>query len=141
MRPCFQLLVYPGVDMTLEHASIATMSSGFFLERASIDWFLERYLPPGHSRKDPRASPFHAGSLAGLPPAFIATAGFDPAARRRGRGLRREARRRGQRRQSFRCYGGLVHGFLHSPGPSPRRASAFADLAGALAGTPSARCP
>jgi acetyl esterase len=130
VRPCFQLLVYPGVDMTLDHPSIAIMSSGFLLERASIDWFLERYLPPGHSRRDPRASPLHASSLAGAPPAFIATAGFDPL-RDEGAAYADKLTAAGVK-VDHRCYGGLVHGFLHFAGPVPAARTAFADLTAAL---------
>ncbi len=130
VRPCFQLLVYPGVDMTLDHPSIDTMRSGFLLERASINWFLERYLPPGHDRRDPRASPFHAASLAGLPPAFVATAGFDPL-RDEGRAYADKLAAAGTAVE-HRCYGGLVHGFLHFAGPVPAARAALADLTAAL---------
>jgi acetyl esterase len=130
VRPCFQLLVYPGVDMTLEHASIEAMGRGFLLERASIEWFLDRYLPPGHSRRDPRASPLHAASVAGVPPAFVATAGFDPL-RDEGKAYAEKLTAAGVSVE-HRCYGGLVHGFLHFAGPVPAARAAFADLTAAL---------
>jgi acetyl esterase/lipase len=40
-------------------------------------WFWDHYADPA-DRTDPKASPIRAASLAGLPPAFIATGEFDP---------------------------------------------------------------
>jgi len=77
-RPAFQLLVYPGVDFTRQHASHDHFADGFILSRASIDWFIERYLPSSEHVRDPRASPLFAEDLSGLPPALVLTAGFDP---------------------------------------------------------------
>jgi acetyl esterase len=130
VRPCFQVLLYPAVDMTLSFASIDTLSDGFILERASIDWYLARYLPAGQDRRDPRASPLHAASLAGLPPALVVTAGFDPL-RDEGQAYAEKLAAAGVR-VALRCYGGLIHGFLHLAGPVHAANEALADVVAAL---------
>lgn len=79
VRPKAQLLIYPATDMTMSHPSIATFARGFYLERTTIDWFLDRYLE--HREREARevdASPLFVDDLAGLPPAVVVTAGFDP---------------------------------------------------------------
>ena len=42
-----------------------------------MDWFWDHYADSA-DRANPKASPLLAASLAGLPPAFIVTAEFDP---------------------------------------------------------------
>ncbi|HHH11539.1 MAG TPA: alpha/beta hydrolase, partial [Sorangium sp.] len=77
VRPCFQLLIYPAVDMTMSSDSMVTMGAGFYLERDTITWFCDHYLN-GADPRQVRASPLFASDMAGLPPALVITAGFDP---------------------------------------------------------------
>ena len=114
VRPCFQLLIYPGTDMSMSMPSIETMGRGFFLERATMDWFLDHYVPDRASRKNPRASPLFAPSHANLPPAFVLTAGFDPL-RDEGQAYAKKLTAAGVACEE-RCYGSLIHGFLHTWG-------------------------
>ena len=77
--PACQMLVYPAVDRTKEYRSIELFAEGFFLTSGSIDWFTRQYSgPPGPHLFDPRHGPLHAESHAGLAPALVVTAGFDP---------------------------------------------------------------
>ena len=46
--------------------------------RAAMEWFRGHYLNGQAEIGDPRASPLKANDLAGLPPALVYTAGFDP---------------------------------------------------------------
>ena len=77
-QPALQLLVYPCVDMACESASMTTYADAFPLDRAMIDWLTGQYLGPGDNPAELRASPLRAESLAGLAPALVVTAGFDP---------------------------------------------------------------
>jgi acetyl esterase len=71
-----QLLVYPATDPSMGMPSIRENGEGYFLTRADMDWFYDQYLPAG--RTDPVVDLLRAPDLAGLPPAVVATAEFDP---------------------------------------------------------------
>jgi len=77
-RICFQLLIYPATDQRCEFASHQRNGEGYLLTRQSIEYFRGYYLPRSRDWLDWRASPLLAPKLAGLPPAFLLTAGFDP---------------------------------------------------------------
>ena len=51
-----QLLVYPVTDCTLSHPSIEENGEGYFLDRATMQWFVDLYLGDA-ARDHPRASP------------------------------------------------------------------------------------
>jgi acetyl esterase len=77
--PVLQWLIYPRTDFTAKTRSLSLFAEGFLLTKADMDWFESGYLGgSGVEPTDPRVSPLLANSLAGLPPALIATAGFDP---------------------------------------------------------------
>lgn len=78
-----QLLVYPAVDLREEshgvYASRRENAAGPFLLRETMDYFTGHYVGgDAGKRSDPRASPLLAASHAALPPAYVATAEFDP---------------------------------------------------------------
>jgi acetyl esterase len=82
-----QLLVYPVTDVTGAYAdtthnarfpSRAENAEGYFLSRAVMQWFCGHYLSDPSHGTDWRASPLRAQNLAGLAPAVVCTAWFDP---------------------------------------------------------------
>jgi acetyl esterase/lipase len=78
-KPVLQWLIYPRTDFTAQTRSLSLFADGFLLTKADIDWFNEQYLGGSDvDPADPRVSPLLADSLSALPPALIATAGFDP---------------------------------------------------------------
>ncbi len=77
-QPALQLLVYPATCMVTQTPSRSTYGETYPLSTATMDFFLEQYLPKGQDLSDIRVSPAQATDLAGLAPAIIATAGFDP---------------------------------------------------------------
>ncbi len=105
----YQLLIYPQLDLTCDKPSHSLFAEGYMLTRASIAWFIGNYVRSPADITDWRASPLHAASLAGVAPAFIVTAGFDP--------LRDEgaayAERLAQSGVPARHvpYDGMIHGF------------------------------
>jgi acetyl esterase len=73
-----QLLIYPMTDQSREYPSYERNQSGYMLTRKALHWFMDAYIPDHGDRQDPRASPMLRESLAGLPPALIISAEFDP---------------------------------------------------------------
>jgi acetyl esterase len=82
-----QLLVYPITDAAGNYAdasenarfpSRADNAEGYFLSRAVMEWFCGHYLDDPRHGADWRVSPLRAKSLAGLAPAVVCTAWFDP---------------------------------------------------------------
>ncbi|MFW5420787.1 alpha/beta hydrolase [Nocardiopsis sp. CNT-189] len=79
----FQALVYPVVDWTADetgerYPSYRENGQDYFLTSGAMGWFADQYLSSPSDAEDPRCSPLLAGSLAGLPPALVLTADFDP---------------------------------------------------------------
>jgi acetyl esterase/lipase len=109
-KPVLQWLIYPRTDFTAKTRSLSLFADGFLLTKADIDWFTEQYLGgSGVDAADPRVSPLLADSLTGLPPALIATAGFDPL-RDEGNSYAAALRAAGTPVDS-RSMGSLTHGF------------------------------
>lgn len=130
-KPCFQLLIYPGLDLFEEAPSFARFAEGFLLRCADIRWFQDHYVPEPARRAEPQASPGRAAELSGLPPACVMTAGFDPL-RDEGRDFARRLQAAGVRAED-RCYPGLVHGYLHLAAAVPAADRALSDAAIAFA--------
>jgi acetyl esterase len=106
----FQLLIYPATDMQGGTASHAAFADGYLLTATLIQWFSAQYLRRPGDVRDWRASPLLAGSLAGVPPALVVTAGFDPLGDE-GEAYARRLREAGVTVDHV-CYGGMIHGFL-----------------------------
>jgi len=77
VRLAAQLLLCPITDFGAESASRRQFADGYVIDRETIESDLRRYLR-GADPRDPRVSPLRAADLAGLPPAFVHTAEFDP---------------------------------------------------------------
>jgi acetyl esterase len=128
--PAFQLLLYPATDFTMSSPSHRSMGRGFFLEHDTMVYFREHYLRSEADRYDPRASPLFAEDLSGLPPAFIATAGFDP--------LRDEGKQYADKLRDagvpvrYRCYNSMFHGFYATSGAIEAARAPLVEAAAAL---------
>lgn len=73
-----QLLLYPVVDLAMDAASYARITTGVPLTAATMRWFADHYAPEPAQRLDWRASPLRAGRLGGTPPALVLTVAHDP---------------------------------------------------------------
>jgi acetyl esterase len=72
-----QMLVYPGTEMERTHPSHREPETSILLTHSVIGWFVNHYIGDADIT-DWRASPARAKTLAGLPPAYVLTAGADP---------------------------------------------------------------
>jgi acetyl esterase len=128
--PAMQLLIYPVTETAGTAASRRIFAEGFLLTRGDMDWFEERYLPPGVDREDPRVALLGATDLSGLPPAYVAVAGFDPL---RDEGIAYAERLREAGVQvALRRHPGLVHTFANLTAVCPSARQAMLEAAGAL---------
>ena len=127
--PVIQVLIYPATDATVRTRSHELFGEGFLLTRKQIDWFEAAYI--GRSdRADPRLSVLKAGDFAGVAPAVMVTAGFDPL-RDEGEAYAAALRAAGVP-VMHRRFPGLVHGFFNALGASPASREAVIEVAGAI---------
>jgi acetyl esterase len=127
----FQALVYPVVDHSFSQPSYQENGEGYFLTAEAMRWFSAHYLG-GAEPTDPLAAPLHHADLAGLPPALVVTAEYDPlrdegeayAAALAAAGVPTEVRR----------YDGMVHGFVAMHAALAAGDEALTFVAGALRG-------
>lgn len=105
-----QLLLYPATDQRMCHASIDRNGEGYLLTKQTMRYFRGNYLPDKSTYTDWRASPLLAPALAGVAPAHIVTAGYDPLCDE-GAAYAERLEREGV---VSRCveYGDMVHGFM-----------------------------
>ena len=71
-----QLLLYPATDPAMTSPSITENAEGYFLTWDAMAWFYRQYFPSGVPAADD-ADLAHA-DVAGVAPAVVATAEFDP---------------------------------------------------------------
>jgi acetyl esterase len=126
--PALQLLIYPVVDVSTPRRSHELFAEGFFLTSALIDWYAGHFLPDPADATDVRRSPLLAADLAGVAPAIVVTAGFDPL-RDEGEAYAERLRAAGVDVLAHR-FRGLFHGFINSVGLSPACYGAVAEIGG-----------
>jgi acetyl esterase len=121
----YQALLYPALDPGCDSPSQQAYRDGFLLSQAGMKWFWDCYLPSAAEAREPYAAPLRA-ELAGLPPATVITAEFDP--------LRDEGEayadklRAAQVPVIARRYLGMIHGFASMPYLTPVAYRALADV-------------
>ncbi|MBW4719738.1 alpha/beta hydrolase [Saccharothrix obliqua] len=129
-KPVFLLLFYPAVDATVRRRSRELFGAGFFLTDGKMDWFLDHYAPSPEVHADPRLSVLLAEDLSGLPPTYLATAGFDPL-RDEGEAFAAKLAEQGVP-VVLRRHEGLFHGYANILGVGTVFREAVAEAVGAL---------
>lgn len=128
--PCLQWLIFPNTDLSFDTGSYRSLGEGFLLTRSAMEWFRGHYLNDRAEIDDPRVSPLKANDFAGLPPALIYTAGFDP--------LRDEGHAYADRltaagvKTIHNEFDSLIHGFVGLRGTVPAAARAMDDMVAGL---------
>lgn len=126
----FQMLLYPCTDMNMDRGSYAVSWPGLPVTAATMRWFRSHYLRSPADQRDWRASPILAEDLAGLPPALIVTAGYDPLADD-GAAYCERLRDAGVSAERWH-FAGQIHGFLNLGLAIPSGLATIRDLAAAL---------
>ena len=129
-RPAMQLLFYPVTDAADDTRSRKLFADGFILTKPDMEKFEAAYLPPGVDRTDQRISILRCPDLKGLPPAYVATAGFDPL-RDEGEAYALRMRDCGVR-VALRRHAGLIHSFLNQTAVNRTALGAVLEACGAV---------
>jgi acetyl esterase len=129
VTPSFQMLMYPATDLSTRRPSRDLFAVGSTFTDRNLRWVMANYIPAGTDLKDSRLSPQY-GDVTGLPPAYIATAGFDPV-RDDGEAYA-DKLRAGGIPVALARQADLPHGYLNFVGLGGRFAEAASEAAGAL---------
>ncbi|WP_280506150.1 alpha/beta hydrolase [Nocardia farcinica] len=113
-RIAAQILLYPVIDDDFTTESYRRYGEGYYNTTEAMRWYWRQYAP--HGTDDPYLVPSRADSLAGLPPAVVATAELDPPCSA-GEDYARKLADAGVPVRTHR-FEGLFHGFLTFPGLS-----------------------
>ncbi|MBX3481847.1 MAG: alpha/beta hydrolase [Caulobacter sp.] len=125
----FQFLAYPATAMEQDTQSRRDLATGYVLTAEVMEWFAKHFAAIGH--KDARrAEPAHVEDLSGLPPAFVATAGFDPL-KDEGRVYAERMKAAGVKAEHIE-YPSFVHDFYIMASVSPAVIDAIDDAAARL---------
>jgi acetyl esterase len=125
----WQLLAYPCLRYAWDSASALEYASGYTLERAGMEYFWKHYIARPADTEDPLFAPLKAKSHAGLPPALIVCAEYDPL---RDDGVEYAARLEAASVQvTLKIYGGMAHGFLWMGGVVDRARDALEEIGAA----------
>jgi acetyl esterase len=125
-----QLLIYPATDFAMKHPSHSEPETSILLTHSVIKWFCNHYLNGSADIDHWKASPARAKTLAGLPPAYVLTAGADP--------LRDEGNEYAARLKeagvpvTYRHFPGQFHGFFTMGKLLPQANVAVSEIAGWL---------
>ncbi|WMT72665.1 alpha/beta hydrolase [Bradyrhizobium sp. Ash2021] len=129
-----QVLIYPATDFAMTHPSHSEPETDCLLTHSVIRWFRDHYLNSAADINNWRASPARIKTFAGLPPAFVLTAGADP--------LRDEGNEFAKRLSeadvpvTYRTYPGQFHGFITMGKLLPKAHVAIAEISSWLKAPP-----
>lgn len=142
--PSMQVLLSPWLDLASARPSHDLFDTFYFLTVPQLDWYRDHLLPglvtgtdptpasddAGPLATDPRVSPLREPDLAGLPPTYLAYAGFDV--------LRDESRELADRLREAgvpiteRCHTGHIHPFSNVLGVGRTGRAAALEIARAV---------
>ena len=132
-----QMLLFPVVQVGEVTSSLREFAVGYFLEKETLDWFYDSYLPPNADKSDPKISPLRAKDLSGLPPAYVMLGGYDPL-HDEGAQYAEKLRAAGVK-VTVADYPGMVHCFIYMQSFLPQAHEALASASKAVGAILTAR--
>ena len=130
---CHQALICPWLDLSPaagQTDSFRWFGQGLWLSEVGLAWYRGHYLADLGQAASQRVSPLAAASLAGLPPAQIVLAEFDPLADQ-GRAYAQALRAAGVPAE-LTCHPGMLHDFMTLPALFSPAREAIAQITAAL---------
>lgn len=130
VKPEFQLLIYPCLDLTASQPSHDALAQGYLLTREIYAWYRRNYVGDFPDLVDWHLSPLLADNLGQVAPAIVLYAGFDP--------LRDEAALYCSRLADTGVpvesifFPGMIHGFITMGGLIPAASVAVRRIALAI---------
>jgi len=121
-----QILIYPSVDYTMSSPSIEENGTGFFLEKARIDWYFDNYFVDPNDRKN--ASPLYGPVNAESPESLVILAGCDPL-RDEGASYARKLVEAGVSVEKYQ-FDNMIHAFMNLEDLVPEECSRLYQLMG-----------
>ncbi|MBU2580838.1 MAG: alpha/beta hydrolase [Alphaproteobacteria bacterium] len=124
--PAGQLLIYPALSAVGGLPSYSDNAIAPMLTTPGLAYFWRLYTGGGEAALDPRAAPLAASDFSRLPPAYIATARYDPC--RDDGAVYADSLRNAGVPVEYRCANRLAHGYLRARSLSPAAAAEFAAM-------------
>jgi acetyl esterase len=113
----YQLLVYPCLDRDFTTKSYIEAATDYGLTTQAMEWFWNQYLQGDQHNSNPYAAPMRAKSVAGVAPAIVITAQYDP--------LVSDSENYVTKLNSdgaevtYKEFAGMIHGFFANVGATP----------------------
>jgi acetyl esterase len=126
----FQLLIYPGTDMSCSFESHKKFGKGYRLTNELVEWFYDHYFSSDDDINHWQASPLNAEDLSDLPPAFVISAGYDPLQDENRAYAEKLAKAGVAVKHSH--YESMMHGFITMPGAIDKAKDAASECAAEL---------
>jgi acetyl esterase len=121
-----QLLIYPVLTTDLEKQYYDESLDKRLISYENMQFFIDAYLSSPEDGKNPYAAPLKAKNLSNLPSCFVMTAEYD-ALKYEGARYKAALSKAGTKAQ-YKCYNGVIHGFLSFPPAEAARAEAMDDI-------------
>ena len=125
-----QALIYPVTDASMSSASYADNGEGYLLETKQMQWFVDCYTRGDADVADWHISPLRAPDVAGVAPAVVITAEYDPL-RDEGEAYAKRLADAGVPVELTR-YDGMIHAFCALPAVIEDGKRAMEQVAAAL---------
>jgi acetyl esterase len=106
----YQLLIYPATDQRPGYDSRVKNGKGYLLEQVTMDYFHDHYIDDRRHDATGAPRPSCTPTSAGLPPALVLVAGYDPL-RDEGVAVRPETER-GRHPRHLLSFERQIHGFI-----------------------------